>query len=56
MFSVFSRGGGILHAVADPGFGQGGGVDIFSEVYRRSKAKSGERNELYNIGGVQGPP
>ena len=37
-------------AVADPGFGQGGGAkNFFPRFCRHSKAKSGKQSEQYNI-------
>ena len=37
-------------AVADPGFGQGGGAkNFFPRFCRRSKAKSGKESKQYNI-------
>ena len=36
-------------AVADPGFGQGGGQEFFPRFCRHSEAKSGKQSEQYNI-------
>ena len=54
--------GGVPHpmsrqgeAVADPGFGQGGGQKFFPRICRRSEAESGERSEPI-LAGVQGLP
>ena len=45
-----------VDALADPGFGQGGGPQKFCPRFcRRSKAESGKRSEPI-LAGVQGPP
>ena len=46
---------GTMDSLADPGFGQGGGPEIFPRFCRRSEVESGERSEPVSAG-IQGPP